>query len=102
LASPVHIDLPTYQLLTNAAVTGAGVPDIVAGEYVWSLAGTVGGATIKLQALGPDNATYARRRRRQHDGGGHDGGADRQERHRQGGGHRRLARRPLLEPGLAP
>jgi hypothetical protein len=56
--SKVQIQHDTYQLLTNAAATGAGVGPVRNGTYIWALAGTVGGATIKLQTLGPDGATY--------------------------------------------
>lgn len=28
------------------------------GDYIWSVVGTFGGASVQLQALGPDGATY--------------------------------------------
>lgn len=46
-----------YDLLVNVAVTGAAVK-VGGGTYSWSLVGTIGGATIKLQVLGPDAATF--------------------------------------------
>jgi hypothetical protein len=49
----------TYALLANAAATGATVSPIASGAYVFSAAGTFGGATVKLQALGPDGATWS-------------------------------------------
>lgn len=58
MAMPVQFDLPSYQLLENAAATGAPVGPIVQGSYIWAVAGTFGGATVKLQTLGPDGATY--------------------------------------------
>lgn len=45
------------ELLTNASATGAAAlwPG---GKGQFALAGTVGGATITLQILGPDGTTY--------------------------------------------
>ncbi len=48
----------TYQLLTDAAATGDPVGPMVGGSYVWTTSGTFGGATVKLQYLGPDGTTY--------------------------------------------
>jgi hypothetical protein len=45
------------QLLTNAAATGNGTT-WGGGRGVFTLAGTVGGATITLQYLGPDGSTW--------------------------------------------
>lgn len=45
-------------LLTNASATGNATGGIDGGTYVWTLNGTIGGATIKLQALGADGSTY--------------------------------------------
>jgi hypothetical protein len=44
-------------LLNNIAVTGAAA-NWKGGRGVFTLAGTVGGATITLQYLGPDGATW--------------------------------------------
>lgn len=45
------------QLLTNASVTGSAV-DWTGGSGVFVAAGTFGGATVTLQYLGPDAATW--------------------------------------------
>ena len=45
-------------LLSNAATTGAAVSATAGGSYIWTAAGTFGGATVKLQALGPDGQTW--------------------------------------------
>jgi hypothetical protein len=44
-------------LLSNASATGTGTT-WGGGRGVFSLAGTVGGATITLQYLGPDGTTW--------------------------------------------
>lgn len=44
-------------LLSNASATGSAV-QWDGGRGVFSLAGTVGGATITLQYLGPDGSTW--------------------------------------------
>lgn len=44
-------------LLSNASATGSAVV-WGGGPGVFMLAGTVGGATITLQVLGPDGSTY--------------------------------------------
>lgn len=54
----VAIGGDTYSLLSNASATGTAVTGVVGGSYIWSVAGTFGGATVKLQALGPDGSTY--------------------------------------------
>lgn len=46
-----------YSLLSNASATGVAV-DVPAGRYVFALQGTLGGATVTLQMLGPDGETY--------------------------------------------
>lgn len=48
----------TYKLLTNASASGSAVPNVVGASYVWCIQGTIGGATIALQALGPDGVNY--------------------------------------------
>lgn len=53
----------TYQLASNVGIASGGSTTAVAGvqggSYVWALtAGAFNGATIKLQALGPDGSTY--------------------------------------------
>jgi len=47
--------MPT--LLTNASATGSA-QNWKGGRGVFTLAGTVGGATITLQYLGPDATTW--------------------------------------------
>jgi len=44
-------------LLTNASATGPAV-NWNGGKGNFAVVGTFGGGTVKLQALGPDNATY--------------------------------------------
>lgn len=44
-------------LLNNASATGQSVT-IPGGRYIWSAQGTFGGATLTLQALGPDGSNY--------------------------------------------
>ena len=48
------------QLLSAAAGVGNGGPNNVSlgGTYQYSIAGTFGGTTAKLQTLGPDGSTY--------------------------------------------
>ena len=45
-------------LLSNASATGSAVNIPVCGYYQFMLSGTIGGATVKLQILGPDASTY--------------------------------------------
>ncbi|MBX9455867.1 MAG: hypothetical protein KL863_07480 [Rhizobium sp.] len=45
-------------LLANASATGNPVTIPVCGYYQFSALGTFGGATVKLQMLGSDGATY--------------------------------------------
>ena len=49
---------PSYKLLTNASATGAAMAGVVGGSYVWCVSGTFNGATVALNALGPDGTTY--------------------------------------------
>ena len=58
LMQSVSLGGATYQLLSNASATGPAVGPIVANAYIWTVAGTFGGTTVKLQALGPDGTTY--------------------------------------------
>lgn len=44
-------------LLSNASATGQPVT-VPGGQYVWAAQGTFSGATLTLQALGPDGANY--------------------------------------------
>lgn len=46
-----------YVLLSNASATGSAV-EVQGGSYIWSTQGTFSGATLTLQALGPDGSTY--------------------------------------------
>ncbi len=45
-------------LLSNASAAGAAVPVGFGGEYLFDVAGTFGGATVGIQVLGPDGATW--------------------------------------------
>ncbi|BBF92843.1 hypothetical protein [Blastochloris tepida] len=45
-------------LLSAASATSSGVPCQRSGRYCFSVAGTFGGATVGLQMLGPDGATW--------------------------------------------
>lgn len=44
-------------LLSNASATGQAAT-VPGGRYVWAAQGTFGGATLTLQALGPDGTSY--------------------------------------------
>lgn len=44
-------------LLSNASATGQPVT-MPGGRYIWAAQGTFSGATLTLQALGPDGANY--------------------------------------------
>lgn len=45
-------------LINNAAVTGSATILQQGGLYSFNVVGTFGGTTVKLQILGPDDATY--------------------------------------------
>ncbi len=45
-------------LLSNASATGAAQTDVAGGAYIWTVQGTFGGATVKLQTLGPDGTNW--------------------------------------------
>jgi hypothetical protein len=45
-------------LLANAAVTGETLPIGRSGEYVFSVDGTFGGATVALKLLSPDGVSW--------------------------------------------
>lgn len=45
-------------LIVNAAVTGPAVPITRSGTYSFACLGTFTGATVALNILGPDGATY--------------------------------------------
>lgn len=47
-----------YLLISNAAVTGPATVLQQGGLYSFNVVGTFGGATVKLQILGPDDSTY--------------------------------------------
>lgn len=47
----------TYALISNGTATGAAFK-VNGGLYAFSVQGTFSGATVKLQILGPDGATY--------------------------------------------
>lgn len=49
-------DDQSYTLLSNGSATGSGV-NIPGGEYMFFANGTVGGATVRLEALSP-NGTW--------------------------------------------
>lgn len=46
----------TINLLSNVAATGDYVR-VPGGQYIWACQGTFGGATLTLQAKGPDGST---------------------------------------------
>lgn len=46
------------QLLSNAAASGGNVTVQTGGSYIYSIAGTFGGTSSKLQAIGPDGTTF--------------------------------------------
>ena len=53
----------TYQLLgvkggAGATSTGAAVGPVVGGSYVFACIGTIGGASLQLQVIGPDGSTW--------------------------------------------
>ena len=50
------VSTSSYTLLSDASATGDYV-EVAGGYYIWSAAGTFNGATLTLQALGPDGAT---------------------------------------------
>lgn len=45
-------------LISNAGATGAAKSCALGGRYLMALAGTVGGATVTVEILGPNGATY--------------------------------------------
>lgn len=52
-------DFPTLMtLLANASATGPESAPQRPGRYCFAVAGTFGGATVGLQMLGPDGATW--------------------------------------------
>lgn len=52
-------DFPTLiTLLSSASATGAEQVSQRPGRYCFAVAGTFGGATVGLQMLGPDGATW--------------------------------------------
>ena len=55
---PMRFVAGPYTLLSNASATGSAVGPVVGASYEWCSTGTFGGATLALQALGPDGATY--------------------------------------------
>lgn len=46
----------SFDLITNNVV--AAPQSVYGGDYVWSVQGTFGGASVQLQVLGPDGSTY--------------------------------------------
>lgn len=46
------------KLLTNASVTGQALSLGLSGVFCFAVAGTFGGASVGLQMLGPDGATW--------------------------------------------
>lgn len=57
-ANQVQVGGGPYALLTNASAAGAAVPNVMGAAYEWCTTGTFGGASLQLQALGPDGSTY--------------------------------------------
>lgn len=45
-------------LISNADATGAAETCALGGRYLMVLAGTLGGATVTVEMLGPDGVTY--------------------------------------------
>lgn len=45
-------------LLSDASATGAAANVAFGGRYLMALVGTLDGATITIEMLGPDDATY--------------------------------------------
>lgn len=59
LGLPIAPVQTAYTLLSNATATGASVPGVVGGSYIWSITSTGWNvATATLQALGPDGVTW--------------------------------------------
>lgn len=50
--------LHSMTLLSAASATGSSLACQRSGRYCFSVAGTFGGATVGLQMLGPDGATW--------------------------------------------
>lgn len=57
-AIPVYYGGLAYQLLDDESATGAAVEGVRGGSYIAAVAGTFGGTSAQLQALGPDGATW--------------------------------------------
>ncbi len=57
MIGPAFADLSTITLLNNASATGSTM-EWPGGEGEFAVAGTFGGATVKLQVLGPDGVTW--------------------------------------------
>lgn len=55
---PMRFVAGPYALLSNASASGPAVGPVVGASYEWCSSGTFGGATLALQALGPDGATF--------------------------------------------
>jgi hypothetical protein len=47
-----------YALLSNATTSGSPVGPVAGAAYEWCTTGTFGGASLQLQALGPDGVNY--------------------------------------------
>src|SRR5262245_52846116 len=47
-------------LLSNSSTLGNGAPIVISigGSYLYQVAGTFTGTTVKMQILGPDGVTY--------------------------------------------
>ncbi|MCX7586531.1 hypothetical protein [Phenylobacterium sp. 58.2.17] len=47
-----------FTLLSNASASSPAVHNVPGGTYIWSVQGTLNGATLSLQELGPDGASW--------------------------------------------
>lgn len=54
----MNANLHTITLLSGSSATGSSQVSALSGRYCFAVAGTFGGATVGLQMLGPDGATW--------------------------------------------
>lgn len=54
----MNANLHTITLLSGSSATGSSQVSALSGRYCFAVAGTFGGATVGLQMLGPDDATW--------------------------------------------
>jgi len=63
LGLATYVQNSRYQLLgtyggSGASATGAAVGPVIGNSYIFGCSGTIAGATLQLQVLGPDGATF--------------------------------------------